>query len=76
MPVYEYYCSKCRTRFEAMRSMRDADAPIACEQCGNKKAARVLSMFNASSGGKAVGGGGGCSTCGGGSCSSCGVSRN
>jgi putative FmdB family regulatory protein len=75
MPVYEYYCRDCKTKFEALRPMSKADAPIACKQCEGKHTSRMLSLFAAHSGGKAVAGtgGGGCASCGGGSCSTCGV---
>jgi putative FmdB family regulatory protein len=75
MPVYEYYCRDCKTKFEALRPMSKADAPIACKQCEGKHTSRMLSRFAAHSGGKAVAGtgGGGCASCGGGSCSTCGV---
>ena len=75
MPVYEYYCSNCRAKFEALRPMREADAPIQCEHCDSKRTARVPSVFFASSGGKPVEGtgGGGCAC--GGACS-CGHSHN
>jgi putative FmdB family regulatory protein len=75
MPVYEYFCTDCRTKFEVLRPMSKANAPIACAKCSGKHTNRVLSVFAAHSEGKAVsgaGGGGGCATCGGGSCSSCG----
>jgi putative FmdB family regulatory protein len=75
MPVYEYYCRDCKTKFEALRPMSKADAPIACKQCEGKHTSRMLSRFAAHSGGKAVAGtgGGGCASCGGGSCSTCGA---
>lgn len=73
MPIYEYVCAKCKTRFEAMRSMSQANAPITCERCQSKKTSRVPSVFSASSGGKPISGaGGGCGSCAGGSCGSCG----
>ena len=31
MPIYEYECLTCSTKFEALRSMKDADAEIACK---------------------------------------------
>src|SRR5258707_8368003 len=68
MPVYEYYCSHCHTKFEALRTMRQADDPIACESCESERTARVLSVFFAASGGQPLSGmaaGGGCG-CGGG----------
>ncbi len=81
MPLYEYYCSNCRTKFDALRPMKEADAPIKCEHCDSKRTARVLSVFFAASSGKASSGGkpvegasgGGCAC--GGACS-CGHSHN
>ena len=69
MPLYEYYCSNCHTRFDALRPMSKADASIKCEHCESERTARVLSVFavvGAASGGKPVEGttGGGCA-CGG-----------
>jgi putative FmdB family regulatory protein len=69
MPVYEYFCAKCSTKFEALRGMKDADAPIPCENCESKRTSRVLSVFFAASGGasspQALGGMGGGCACGG-----------
>ena len=31
MPLYEYFCVDCRTKFEALRPMAQADAKIACD---------------------------------------------
>jgi len=73
MPIYEYICQDCHSKFEAIRSMKDADAPIACEHCHSLKTSRLISMFFAQSNGKVItGGNGGCAGCAGGSCSSCG----
>jgi putative FmdB family regulatory protein len=47
MPLYEYYCSDCRTKFEALRSMEKADAPIQCKNCESVRTARALSLFAA-----------------------------
>jgi putative FmdB family regulatory protein len=74
MPLYEYVCKECGLRFDVLRSMSQADAPIACQGCRSKETERALSVFFASSGGKVVAGGGsGCGSCSGGSCSTCGV---
>ena len=80
MPVYEYYCSNCRTKFDALRPMSDADVAIKCEHCESTRTARVLSMFFASAGSRGesaspsdFGGGGGCAC--GGQCG-CGHSHN
>ena len=72
MPIYEYICLDCGKRFEQMRSIKEADSPIACQDCAGQHTSRALSVFFASSGGRAVaGGGGGCASCSGGSCASC-----
>jgi putative FmdB family regulatory protein len=76
MPIYEYYCSGCRTKFDALRPMSEADAPIKCEHCASKKTARTLSVVFAHSGGasaESASSGGGCAC--GGACS-CGHSHN
>ncbi|HEU4759961.1 MAG TPA: zinc ribbon domain-containing protein [Dehalococcoidia bacterium] len=41
MPLYEYYCEKCDTVFEALRPLRDSDAPAPCPTCG-RDAARIM----------------------------------
>jgi putative FmdB family regulatory protein len=73
MPLYEYYCADCRTKFDALRPMDKADATIQCKNCESLHTSRVLSLFAAHSKSEAVssasaqsfsgGNGGGC--CGG-----------
>jgi putative FmdB family regulatory protein len=73
MPIYEYVCDKCDTRFE--RIVINKQQEIACPKCASKKATIQLSVFatsNGSSDGASVksspsfsGGRGGC---GSGSC--------
>ncbi len=72
MPVYEYVCLDCGTRFDALRPMREADAPLACDHCESEHTSRTLSVFFAQSGGRSVAGtSGGCASCSGGSCTAC-----
>jgi len=72
MPVYEYACKECGHKFDSLRSMKEADAPIACKNCQSLHTHRKLSTFFSSSEGRSVGPqGGGCSGCNGGSCASC-----
>ncbi len=72
MPIYEYQCQICNTKFEAMRAMKDADAAIECKVCHSLDTKRALSVcfskgeFHSSSSNS------GCSGCHGGSCTSCG----
>ncbi len=73
MPLYEYICLDCGTHFDALRSMRDADAVIPCEKCESKHVSRMLSLFNAQSGGRVIAGtsSSGCANCAGGTCAGC-----
>jgi putative FmdB family regulatory protein len=73
MPIYEYLCDDCETRFEKIVINKQQE--IACPKCASKKASIQLSVFAAangsSNGGSAKsspssGSGGGGSCCGGG----------
>jgi putative FmdB family regulatory protein len=73
MPIYEYICLDCGERFEAIRLMKDADAIIECQECRSEHTSRLLSLFNAQSGGRVVAGGNSyCASCSSGSCATCG----
>jgi putative FmdB family regulatory protein len=74
MPIYEYICRDCKNEFEVIRSMSQADVPIACAACGGENIKRKLSLFFAESGGKAVAGTSApaCGSCAGGDCAGCG----
>jgi len=45
MPLYEYYCPECETRFELLRSMSRSNDPATCPN-GHEGAQRVLSVFS------------------------------
>lgn len=73
MPMYEYGCAECATRFDLLRRMDQDDTGILCPQCGSEHVHRKLSVcasFSKDSSSPAstvmAGGGGGC--CGGGGC--------
>jgi putative FmdB family regulatory protein len=44
MPVYEYQCRTCDSRFEARRPMSEATSPIKCPD-GHDNTTRLLSVF-------------------------------
>ncbi|UCF62016.1 MAG: zinc ribbon domain-containing protein [Anaerolineaceae bacterium] len=74
MPIYEYICLDCETKFDALRSMSDADAPILCSKCESGHTSRTISLFAAHSDGRVVAGAGNaCNTCSTHNCSSCGI---
>ena len=79
MPIYEYVCSDCDSRFDQLRPVGRMDEPASCPS-GHVGAQRVLSTFAALSKdvfgeSSAVGGAGGCGGCGGG-CTNCACSVN
>ncbi|MCU4184878.1 zinc ribbon domain-containing protein [Acidiferrimicrobium sp. IK] len=69
MPVYEYRCQTCDTRFDLRRAVAEADRPAPCPS-GHADSRRLLSVFAAggrtSAASPALGGGGGGGCCGGG----------
>jgi putative FmdB family regulatory protein len=73
MPVYEYVCQECGNKFDALRTMQEADAPIPCDSCQSEQTHRALSVCfcQGSSEGEAVSGSCGCGGCSGGNCGSC-----
>jgi putative FmdB family regulatory protein len=75
MPLYEYQCSDCEMKFDALRAMSKADAPIACPRCGSQKTGRMISLFAAiGSEGVIAGAGSSCGSCTpSASCATCGL---
>ncbi len=75
MPLYEYYCSDCKSKFELLVSHQHAD-DVVCTKCHSDQIRRLLSVFALA--GKTDGYGsyddvsssadGGSCGCGGGSC--------
>jgi len=77
MPIYEYVCSACNTKFEEMRPLSQSGQDAECPKC-HKPSHRKMSTFAAFSTSvsgvpQRVPGSGGssCSSCSSGSCSSC-----
>lgn len=66
MPIYEYVCESCKSKFEKLvRSMSSTEA-IACPKCGGDKTSRQFSSFAVGAGQAASTGGGhaaGCACC-------------
>ncbi|WP_149403323.1 FmdB family zinc ribbon protein [Dictyobacter arantiisoli] len=71
MPLYEYYCPDCKSKFELLVNHKHAD-DIVCMKCHSEKVRRLLSVFAAPRGNSEDysfddSSDGGCG-CGGGSC--------
>ncbi len=43
MPVFEYLCGNCETRFEAL--VRKEGQEVSCAKCGSKKVSKKYSVF-------------------------------
>ena len=77
MPIYEYCCQDCETRFELRRSFGEADVPAECTECHGQDTKRAISNFFALSrsgdGGSthSIGAGSGCGGCTSGGCAGC-----
>ena len=74
MPIYEYRCVDCDSKFDKRMSMAASDSRVSCPECG-AEARRLLSVFAAfrkGESGQVAAIGGGCAGCAGGSCASCG----
>ena len=44
MPIYEYACRACGTRFEELRSMSDRLEAPPCAACGSERTALAMSV--------------------------------
>lgn len=74
MPLYEYICNDCRFKFDALRSINNADATIACQDCQGENTSRLLSLFFAHSDGRTIAQSApACTSCSTHTCSTCGV---
>ena len=49
MPIYEYYCPKCKTEFELKRPVSESNQPVVCNQC-DSKAQKLISGFASKTG--------------------------
>jgi putative FmdB family regulatory protein len=51
MPIYEYYCRDCHTKYDKLRPMVEADAPVSCPECNMQNSVRALSVVIMHTGG-------------------------
>ncbi len=69
MPLYEFRCKECGTKFEELVTSKTV---VECPKCHSQRVGKVVSAFGFKSSGEfSSSGGGGCSGCAGGSCASC-----
>ena len=54
MPIYEYQCQDCNTRFEKLVRRASETAELNCPSCGQKHISQQYSTFSAHAGGPAA----------------------
>ena len=69
MPIYEFKCGDCDTRFEEILMSSRKKLKPTCPECNTREVYRVMSGFNA--GGSARRAGSSCGSCSKSSCSNC-----
>lgn len=47
MPIYEYECDSCGSKFELLRKMSDSDSEVQCPKCSVPNPKRLFSSFGA-----------------------------
>ncbi|MBN1318684.1 MAG: zinc ribbon domain-containing protein [Anaerolineales bacterium] len=45
MPIYEYSCQECETRFDKFVRSMSAEDEVTCPSCGSKQVRRGFSTF-------------------------------
>ncbi len=74
MPIYEYVCPGCKTKFELLRPLNKASEGASCPRC-HQSAERILSTFACfstdESGLSSPVGGSSCGGCSATSCNTC-----
>jgi putative FmdB family regulatory protein len=48
MPVFEYKCVKCETKFEVFHKSTVNQEEVACPKCSSKESKKLFSTFSAS----------------------------
>jgi len=71
MPIYEFRCAGCGSRFEKLCPVGESGENLRCPGCGAAYPKRVMSSFRAA-GVRGNSSGSGCSSCSSSSCSDCG----
>jgi len=65
VPLYEYRCSSCGSRFEVLRRMGQGSEGLVCPHCGHERVEKEFSTFAGATAGASGGSsGGGCSPSG------------
>jgi putative FmdB family regulatory protein len=52
MPIFEYRCSKCNTKFEVLHKSTQASEEVTCPNCNSNNNKKLLSTFSPSMNGR------------------------
>lgn len=50
MPIFEYQCTDCKSKFEILHKSSSKLEEVVCPKCGSKEYRKLLSTFSASMG--------------------------
>jgi putative FmdB family regulatory protein len=54
MPIYEYQCQKCNSKFEVLQSIISNDEGLNCPECGAPEPKKLFSLFASFGSGKSA----------------------
>lgn len=63
MPIYEYRCPQCGTKFEKLVRSSSSAVPVKCPNCDYEDVERLISLFGMAG---SISSGGSCAPAGGG----------
>lgn len=55
MPIFEYVCQDCNSKYEKFVRSRLAKVELECPECGSSRASKVFSAFSTGSSGGSLG---------------------
>jgi putative FmdB family regulatory protein len=62
MPIFEYKCSECNTKFEVLHKSATRDDEVSCPNCNSFKNKKLFSTFSSSINSDSQPSSGGCKT--------------
>jgi len=63
MPIYEYKCQNCDTKFELLQKLGATNEEVNCPKCGASEPIKQFSVFTSSTAGSSACMDGVCPTC-------------
>ena len=54
MPLYEYQCKTCESKFEVLQGINEANDELACPDCNSLNTTKIFSLFASVGNGRAA----------------------